>query len=123
MSIDSEEIMAVLMTQQSAWNEGDLEAFMEGYWKSDNLSFVGKSGVTRGWKQTLDNYKKSYPDKTAMGQLSFEILSVDVLSPEIAHVIGSWHLEREGLENLGGHFSLVWRKVYGKWLIVSDHSS
>ena len=70
---DRQQIMRVLMNQQAAWNDGNLEGFMNGYWESDSLSFIGKKGITKGWQQTLDNYKKSYPDKSTMGILKFEI--------------------------------------------------
>ena len=71
---DIQAIRAVLSTQQNAWNNGNLEAFMDGYWRSDSLSFIGKRGINYGWQKTLDNYKKSYPDKAAMGTLHFDIL-------------------------------------------------
>lgn len=119
---DIQAIRKVLETQQNAWNQGNIEAFMEGYWHSDSLSFVGKSGINYGWQKTLDNYKKSYPDKTAMGILHFDILKIDKIDKKHVYVIGKWHLKRE-IGDIGGHFTLVWRKINGKWLIISDHSS
>src|SRR3981081_4880143 len=81
-STDEKEIRKVLTDQTLAWNHGDLDAFMQTYWKNDSLMFIGKSGVTHGWQQTLDNYKNGYPDTAAMGKLSFEIIQVKKLSPE-----------------------------------------
>ncbi|GAB4245774.1 MAG: nuclear transport factor 2 family protein [Ekhidna sp.] len=119
---DEMDIRNVLNRQVTCWNEGDLECFMEGYWQSDQLVFIGKSGVTYGWQKTLDNYKKSYPDKAAMGQLSFEILIVEPLSEDFWTVIGKWSLQRKN-DNPNGYFSLIFRRLDDDWVIVSDHSS
>jgi ketosteroid isomerase-like protein len=110
------------LTQTQAWNQGNLEDFMAGYWKSDSLKFIGKSGITYGWQATLNNYKKSYPDKAAMGILTFEIISVEKTSNKTAFVIGKWKLKRQNDEPKG-YFTLFWRKIKGKWFIVADHSS
>lgn len=115
-------IRKVMAEQEIAWNKGDLEAFMAGYWASDSLRFIGSRGLTYGWAQTLANYKKGYPDKEAMGKLSFTILSVEQLSKKSAFVIGKWHLQRTK-DELGGHYTLLWKKINGKWVIVADHSS
>lgn len=116
------EIQAVLTKQQKAWNEGKIEAYMEGYWNNDSLTFVGKRGVTRGWRNTLNNYKKSYPDRAAMGKLDLQIISIKVLSKDLAFVVGKWDLTRT-VGNVGGHFTLLMRNIKGKWVIVADHSS
>lgn len=115
-------IRKILNTQMAAWNLGDLDAFMDGYWKNDSLMFIGKSGVTYGWANTLKNYKKGYPDKTVMGQLTFTLIKVDQLSPNYYYVTGKWHLERT-IGNLEGHYSLLFKKIQGRWVIISDHSS
>ncbi len=115
-------IRRVMTDQESAWNRADLEAFMDGYWKSDSLTFIGSRGITNGWQATLDSYKKGYPDAEAMGKLTFTILTLEILSPESAYVIGKWHLARTKGE-LGGHFTLLWKNIGGKWVIVADHSS
>lgn len=115
-------IREVMAAQESAWNRGDLEAFMTGYWKSDSLRFIGSKGLTYGWKQTLENYQKGYPDRDAMGKLTFTILSVEQLSRRSAFVVGKWHLARKA-GDLSGHYTLLWRKIKGKWVIVADHSS
>jgi hypothetical protein len=119
---DTIEINKVLAMQVKAWNEGNIEKFMEGYWNSDSLSFVGKNGITKGWKATLDRYKKTYPDKAAMGKLTFTLLFKEKLGPENYLVIGKWHLLREK-DEVGGHFSLIWKKIKNKWYIISDHTS
>lgn len=115
-------IRQVMNTQQEAWNHADIETFMEGYWKSDSLKFIGRNGITYGWQTTLDNYKKSYPTPDAMGKLTFTILTLDILSETSAFMIGRWHLKRASDEP-GGHFTLLWRKINGKWVIVADHTS
>jgi ketosteroid isomerase-like protein len=121
---DKTMIMRVLSNQQKAWNDGRIEDFMNGYWQSDSLVFIGKKGITKGWQQTLDNYKKSYPDKVSMGELEFTIIAVALLSKTSAHVVGKWHLKRElSKGDLEGHFTLLFKKMNKRWVIVSDHSS
>ncbi len=115
-------IKDVLKLQTEAWNKGDIDAFMSGYWKNENLKFIGKNGITYGWQKTLDNYKKNYPDKDAMGFLTFDILTVEKISKDAYFVIGKWHLKRTKNEPQG-HFSLLWKKIDGLWVIVADHSS
>lgn len=119
---DKKAILNVLETQRQAWNRGDLEAYMQGYWHSDSLLFVGKSGPKYGWQTTLNNYKKGYPDKAAMGQLGFDILKVQLLDKSNAFVLGAWRLKREKDEP-GGYFTLLLRKIEGVWKVVADHSS
>ena len=115
-------IRTLLEEQRQAWNTGDLEHFMGTYWKSDSLMFIGKSGVTYGWQNTLNNYKKSYPDTATMGKLQFDILEVKRLSVMYFFVVGKWHLTRS-IGDVGGHFTLLFKKVKNKWVIVADHSS
>lgn len=119
---DEMEIRQMLAAQTSAWNRGDLEGFMETYWKSDSLMFIGKNGVSHGWKATLENYKKGYPDTAAMGKLSFDIIQVKRLSPEYFFVVGKWMLDRS-IGNLSGHYNLLLQRIHGKWVIIADHSS
>lgn len=119
---DETAIKNVLETQRLAWNKGNVEEYMQGYWQSDSLMFIGKSGVTYGWKQTLENYKKGYPDTAAMGKLDFEYIEIKRLSAIYFFVTGKWHLTRS-IGNVGGHFTLLLRKIKGKWVIVKDHSS
>ncbi|MFD0748627.1 YybH family protein [Mucilaginibacter calamicampi] len=118
---DSKNIIAVMNKQMAAWNSGDLEGFMQGYWKSDSLLFVS-SKPTHGWQATLNNYKRGYPDKAAMGKLSFDIIKVDVLDDKNAFVYGAWHLKREK-DNPGGYFTLLFKKIKGEWKVVVDHTS
>jgi ketosteroid isomerase-like protein len=115
-------IRKVLDQQVSAWNKGDVEGFMQGYWKDDSLMFIGKTGINRGWQKTLENYKKRYPDTTAMGKLSFDIILVKELSPEYYYVIGKWMLNRS-IGDLNGYYNLLFRKINGTWVIIADHSS
>jgi len=119
---DRQAILNLLEKQRSDWNKGDVEAFMQGYWKSDSLLFVGKSGPTYGWQKTLDNYKKGYPDKAAMGLLTFGIKKVDLLTKDTAFVLGSWNVKQEK-DELKGFFTLLLRKIDGVWKVVVDHSS
>jgi hypothetical protein len=117
-----ESIRKELSRQQECWNSGDLECFMEGYWKSDSLRFIGKSGINYGWQATLANYKKSYPDKGAMGKLTFDLLSFDPMGDEHVMVTGKWRLKREK-DELNGLFTIIWQEIDGVWKIIYDHSS
>jgi uncharacterized protein (TIGR02246 family) len=119
---DREAIGSVLTAQQTAWNRGDVDAFLEGYWRSPELTFSGTSGVARGWDGVLARYKKSYPDQAAMGQLDFSGLEFRFLGPDAALVLGRWHLKREK-GDIGGVFSLVWQRFPAGWKIVHDHTS
>lgn len=119
---DRNAILEIMAHQETAWNTGDLEGFMKGYWESDSLRFIGKSGITFGWKPTLANYQRSYPDRAAMGQLHFTILRVESTGKHTAFVTGAWKLVREK-DTPQGYFTLLWRKIDGKWVIVADHSS
>ena len=111
-------------SQEDSWNRGDLEGFMNGYWHSDSLKFIGKSGLTYGWETTLANYKKSYPDTDAMGRLTFDNVSIEMIDSDVILVIGKWMLVRKSLgDTLQGHYSLNWQKKDGDWVIVVDHSS
>lgn len=115
-------IQAILQNQTVAWNKGDLDAFMVGYWDNDSLVFIGKLGPTYGFKNTLANYKKNYPDTSHMGKLNFDIVSVKPLSDNHYFVIGKWFLQRS-VGNVNGVFTLVFRKTKEGWKIISDHSS
>lgn len=114
-------IKEVLGRQENAWNEGNIEAFMEGYWRSDSLQFVG-TGITRGWQTTLERYKKNYPDLATMGKLHFEFFNFALLAPGACLVTGRYTLTREK-DTPTGMFTLVLRKISGNWVIVYDHTS
>ena len=117
-----QKIRTILAEQTASWNNGDLVAFMKGYWKNDSLLFVGKNGPTYGYQKTLSNYQKSYPDKTAMGNLAFNILQVQPLSADTWLVLGKWSLTRS-IGNLSGHYTLLFKKIDKEWVIIADHSS
>ncbi len=119
---DLQSIRQIMAKQELAWNAGDLEAFMAGYWHSDSLVFIGSRGLSYGWQTTLNNYQKSYPDRETMGKLTFTLLTVEQLSPTSAYVIGKWELARTK-GDVSGHFTLLWKKIEGVWVIVADHSS
>lgn len=115
-------IRKVMADQAEAWNRGSIEDFMKGYWNNDSLVFVGKSGLTYGYAQTLDNYKKHYDSADKMGKLFFTLLSIRELSPGYCFVLGKWLLKRPA-GDVGGTYSLLFRKIAGRWLIVVDHTS
>lgn len=119
---EEKNIRAVLANQITAWNLGNLQQYMQGYWQNDSLMFIGKTGITYGWQKTLDNYKKGYPDTAAMGQLHFELLTIKKLAKSYYFVVGKWQLLRS-IGNVGGTFTLLFRKIKNNWVIVSDHSS
>lgn len=113
------EVGIVMQGQQDAWNNGDIPRFMEGYWNSDSLMFVGSRGLSYGYETTLNNYLKSYPNREAMGHLTFTNKNWTQISENSGLLVGSWYLSDEA----NGMYSLVWRKVNGEWVIVADHSS
>lgn len=121
-SKDKEAVKNVLTIQQKAWNNGDIDAFMEYYWKSENLQFIGSKGPVYGWQSTLERYKKSYPDQEAMGQLTFDIINIDQRSKKVISMVGKFHLKR-AIGDLEGYFLLIFQKIKGEWVIVADHTS
>jgi len=119
---DRVSIQRVLTDQQSAWNRGDVRTFLEGYWHSEELTFAGSSGVSRGWDAVLARYQRNYPDRAAMGILDFSGLEYRFLGPDAALLLGQWHLKRES-GDIGGVFSLVLQRFPEGWRIVHDHTS
>ena len=116
------DVVAVLTTQTAAWNRGDLPGFMQGYWHSDSVVFLGRKGPEYGWQKILDKYQKYYPNAAAMGQLDFSGLRVTPLTPGSAQVVGRFHLARVA-GDAQGYFLLVLRQVDGKWVVVADHTN
>jgi uncharacterized protein (TIGR02246 family) len=116
------DIRAVLTAQAQAWNGGDIDAFMQHYWKSDELTFSSGGQTTRGWQRTKENYQRRYPTREKMGQLTFFDLEITPLGDAAALVLGRWKLTRDE-SPVGGNFSLVLRKIDGQWLIIHDHTS
>jgi ketosteroid isomerase-like protein len=121
-SSDETEIKKVLSDQTMAWNRGSVEDFMKGYWNNDSLMFVGKRGISYGYRQALENYKKNYVDTAHMGKLFFTLLKLKSLSTGYYLVIGKWYLKRT-VGDIGGAYSLIFRKINGSWVIVLDHTS
>lgn len=121
-SKEEQAIRNILTAQESAWNKGDLNAFMIGYWENDSLVFIGKNGPKYGYNNTLANYKKNYPDLSYMGNLHFEIQSMKALNKDYYFLIGKWQLTRK-IGDAGGYFTLLFKKINGKWNIIADHSS
>ena len=123
-SKDALAIRSALNEQLNAWNKGDLKRFMGTYWQTDSLMFIGSRGITYGWKATLDNYKKRYPDRATMGTLKFDFLKLDFFNKNTTcWLLGTWHLTRPEKGDVGGYFTLMLKKIKGKWLIISDHTS
>ena len=121
---NGEPIKALLDTQVAAWNKHDLDGYMAGYWKSDQLTFFGGGTVTNGWQATLDRYKRRYQgDGKEMGTLSFTDLQVEMLGKTVAMARGGWHLQMTGGKELKGLFTVILKKLPEGWRIVHDHSS
>lgn len=111
----------MLREQAAAWNDGDIDAFMNPYWHSPKLTFSSGGEVIHGWKATLARYRKRYPSRETMGRLTFGDLHVTPLGDDAALVLGRWRLERE--HPVGGAFSLVLRRDRDRWVIIHDHTS
>ena len=119
---DSLKILNVLEQQRIAWNDNDINEFMKGYLKSDKLVFSGSNGPVFGWNFVKDSYLKRYSTKELMGDLSFEINNLFLLSRKVAILLGKFNLQRKN-EKLSGYFTLIFKKINGNWYIVSDHTS
>lgn len=115
-------IRQVLSDQETAWNKGDIDAFMKGYWNSDSLLFIGTNGITYGFNNTLKRYKSSYNSPEKMGRLKFDLLQFIQLGKECFMIVGKWQLTRT-IGDTGGHFSLLFKRIKERWLIISDHTS
>ena len=118
---DKAAIISVMKLQEAAWSENDLEGFMKGYWKSDSLKFYGSKGLTRGWQQTLDNYKKGYPSKEHSGTLNFTVEDISKIEDGNYWVMGQYYLKRS-VGDANGVFIIIFKKIDGEWKIVADMS-
>lgn len=116
-----EVISALMKEQENDWNNFNIDGFMKHYWNNDSLKFIGSKGITYGWKQTLANYRKNYSDKEKMGKLFFTNHLIEVIDNNNAIVCGNWIIKRKDSE-IGGNYTLLWKKVNGKWVIVVDHT-
>ena len=115
------ELEAILQRQAMAWNRGDIKDFMAAYWQDDRLTFCSGGQITRGWEKTLQRYMSKYPDRDTMGKLVFSDLESQELGPDSVLMLGTWKLEKE--QSAQGNFSLIWKRIQGKWVIIHDHSS
>ncbi|GGI55846.1 YybH family protein [Winogradskyella haliclonae] len=114
-------ILKVMKDQETAWNNGDLEGFMQGYWRSDSLKFYGSNGLTKGWQNTLDNYKRGYPTKAQTGTLNFVINDISNIEGDNYWVMGEYHLKRDA-GDADGVFIIIFKRIDGEWKIVADMS-
>jgi len=119
---DEKAILDILDAQTKAWNEGNLEKFMIGYWENDSLMYIGKKGVTYGYQSTLNSYKTNYAGRDNMGMLTFHILHMKPLGKKHYLVVGKWSRKRT-VGDVGGHYTLTFEKQKGKWVVIADHSS
>ncbi len=118
------EILSLLQRQEEAWNEGDLESFMVGYWNSEQLTFYSGGQIQNGWQATIERYRRRYQDEgRSMGHLAFSGLRIELLSADSAFVRGRWQLEMPDASQLGGLFTLIVKKLPQGWRIVHDHTS
>ncbi|EDM45133.1 hypothetical protein SCB49_03394 [unidentified eubacterium SCB49] len=118
---DKTAILKVMRDQEIAWSKNDLEGFMQGYIKSDSLKFYGKSGLTKGWQKTLDNYKKGYPTKEHSGTLTFKVNDISPIESGSYWVMGEYFLSRT-VGDANGVFMIIFKNINGEWKIVADMS-
>jgi len=119
-----EAIKQVMIQQEAAWNRGDLEGFMAGYWNSPDLTFYSGANIASGWQAALDRYRKSYQGEgREMGHLDFSDLNIQSLGPDAAFVRGAWKLTMKDGKTPHGLFTLVFHKFLGGWRIIHDHTS
>ena len=118
---DKEDILSIMEAQQKSWSSGNIEEFMEGYWKSDSLKFYGANGITHGWKNTLERYKKGYPTKDHTGELNFKINAINKINNDAYYVMGEFFLKRN-VGDANGIFMIIFKKINGEWKIIADTS-
>ena len=116
------EIRKMLLAQVMEWNKGNIDGYMKGYWENDSLLFIGSKGPRYGYEATLKRYKEAYPDTAHMGRLVSRITSIQKLSNEYYFIVGTWALKRS-VGDADGSYTLLLRKIKGKWVIICDHSS
>ena len=119
---DEQSIATMLAAQVTEWNKGNIAGYMKGYWDNDSLLFIGSKGPRYGYNNTLKRYEEAYPDAAHMGILTSTVTSMKKLSPDYYFIVGSWFLKRSA-GDVGGSYTLLIRKIHGKWVIVCDHSS
>lgn len=115
-------ILKTMQMQEDAWNNADIDGFMAGYWNSDSLMFVSGDHVSFGWQKVTDNYKAKYSSKELMGHLDFKVEKLDQLASDAYIMVGNWNLDRVS-GPIGGKFTLLWKEIDGKWVVVIDHTS
>ncbi len=119
---DENAIANVLIGQVNAWNNGDIQSYMNAYWQNDSLLFISAGGVIHGWKELSSQYQNSYPDAYAMGKLSYSLQDIKPVSTNVYLVVGKWYHKQQD-RYYQGIFSIVFRKISNKWQIVNDHSN
>ena len=119
---NNEVIHELLFKQRDNWNAGNLEGFMDYYWKNDSLCFLSKNGMNCGWQNIYDGYKRGYSNQEKMGQLEFKILKSEGLNDHSHFLVGTWKVMRTQ-DTIGGSFNLIWKEINGEWKIVFDHTS
>ncbi|MBG49411.1 MAG: DUF4440 domain-containing protein [Pseudozobellia sp.] len=118
---DEKAILEIMAQQEKAWSDGNIEGFMQGYWKSDSLTYYSGGRITKGWQTTLDNYKKGYPNKDYTGTLNFTIDQITQINDGAYYVMGQYHLKRK-VGDANGTFMIIFKKIDGGWKIVADSS-
>ncbi|MEP3209806.1 MAG: nuclear transport factor 2 family protein [Maribacter sp.] len=118
---DEAAIRSILAQQQKAWSENDIEGFMSGYWKSEELTYYSGGKITKGWQTTLANYKRNYPTAKETGTLNFEIANITKINADAYWVMGSYFLSREA-GDANGTFMIVFKRINGEWKIIGDSS-
>lgn len=119
---EAKNIAEIMHQQQIDWNQQNIEGFMQAYWQSDSLMFIGSNGITKGWEKTLHNYQRNYDSPEKMGTLKFTLLKTEITSRNTALVVGKWNLQRMN-DSPEGWFTLHWKKINNQWKIVIDHTS
>lgn len=119
---EAKSIAEIMHQQQIDWNQQNIEGFMQAYWQSDSLMFIGSNGITKGWEKTLHNYQRNYDSPEKMGNLKFTLLKTEITSRNTALVVGKWNLQRMN-DSPEGWFTLHWKKINNQWKIVIDHTS
>lgn len=119
------EIEKVMKGSEAAWNRGDLHAFASYYEDSPDTTFIGREVVRGGVAAIEERYRKAYPNREAMGKLTFSEIAVRPLADGVALATGKFALERStaGGGPASGRFTLIFRRTQNGWKIIHDHTS
>ncbi len=119
---DIQEIKLAIENAEKNWNNGDLWMFMDIYWNSSEVRFISKRGIVYGIDNIYEHFKKKYETKDTMGEISFKLLDIKRIDRNLYSVTGKYNLISK-IKVRDGIYTLVFKKIDEKWVVVSDHTN